>query len=178
MTTDLTIANLVETIPALRQEVEVFREGSRRRETILQTIGTLLNKHGIATDHTDIAWRVNFTLELLEDKTTEIAALRLENDELTNYGECVYCGWRYKLDALANPPAAVESHWRDCADHPARQELERLRAENDRLKIERDKLAGDLKWTAYELDQCRARAGVMTWQDAAAVGVLNEGEIA
>lgn len=56
--------------------------------------------------------------------------------------------------------------------------------DNQRLRVELDKTRSDLKWTAYELDQCRARArlyhsalaDVMGADEAAAVAALNEGE--
>lgn len=51
--------------------------------------------------------------------------------------ECVYC---HRVFAV-NDPAWAE-HWRECEKHPARAELADLRSQ--------------LKWTALELDRCKA----------------------
>lgn len=48
----------------------------------------------------------------------------------TDFVECQYCGLRFGHDETA----AMQNHWRDCpAEHPARVEIERLRAANARL---------------------------------------------
>lgn len=70
---------------------------------------------------TQLQAELNRLSALRADDTAKIGQLlaRLEH----RAGQCAYCGAVF----LNGDPAALE-HWRDCEEHPARLELERLRA--------------------------------------------------
>jgi hypothetical protein len=58
-------------------------------------------------------------VEIIPALRAEIAALKAQLERTTS--ECVYCGRRFPAD----DPGQLD-HWRDCAKHPARAELQRL----------------------------------------------------
>lgn len=70
---------------------------------------------------TELQAELNRLYGLRAEDTAKIGQLlvRLEH----RAGQCAYCGAVY----LNGDPAALE-HWRECEEHPARQELERLQA--------------------------------------------------
>ena len=91
-------------------------------------------------------------------QAVEIERLKARIINFENNGECVHCG--------AVVPIAEEdvNHWRTCQSHPARVEVERLKAERDQhregeaaLVVERDALWRRADELGREVEQLKWR---------------------
>ena len=142
----------------LRAENERMREANEARdnERVIREayVADLEGKAAVlraANDRLD--WRITYCEDGQQVESNEA---RREVEELRQwvhdlqsgmYINCVYCGHRYGPadEVAATMQEALYEHIAECPRHPlskAKQELERLRAENDRLKAAEENRSG------------------------------------